>query len=83
MPEMARQDANMRKLRNGQLIMARLNRGWSPRQLAQAAGISGNTVLRAERGEYVEPRSQYLMAHALGHEVTELFPLDRQRLATR
>jgi transcriptional regulator with XRE-family HTH domain len=64
------------------VIERRLNRGWSPNDLAREAGIAGNTVRAAERGEYVSPRTQYAIACALDAELLELFPLERQRFAT-
>lgn len=59
----------------------RLNQGLSPNRLALRAGLSGNTVRTAERGGYVDERSQLGIANALGVEVLDIFPLDRQRVA--
>lgn len=71
----------MRRTQNRDLIVSRLRAGLSPNALARRAGISGNTVLAAERGQYVEPRSQKAIAEALGMDVLELFPFERQREA--
>lgn len=59
----------------------RLNQGLSPNRLALRAGLSGNTVRTAERGGYVDERSQHAIATALGVAVLDIFPLDRQRVA--
>jgi transcriptional regulator with XRE-family HTH domain len=66
---------------NRDLIELRLNLGWTPNDLARAARISGNTVRAAERGLYVDPRSQYAIATALGVGPLAVFPFDRQREA--
>lgn len=66
---------------NRTLIELRLNRGWGPNDLARVAGIAGNTVRAAERGLYVEPRSQHAIAMALEVSPLEVFPFDRQREA--
>lgn len=66
---------------NRKLIELRLNRGWTPNDLARNACISGNTVRAAERGLYIDPRSQFAIAHALGCELLDVFPFDRQKEA--
>lgn len=66
---------------NRVLIELRLERGWAPNDLARVAGIAGNTVRAAERGEYVEPRSQHAMASALQVSLLVVFPFERQREA--
>lgn len=63
------------------LIRARLNAGLTPNDLAYKARITGNTVRAAERGFYINPRSQYAIARALETDPLELFPLERQRVA--
>lgn len=63
------------------LIEMRLDAGLTPNDLARRAGISGNTVRAAERGEYVDPRSQYAMSAALEAARVVLFPFERQREA--
>lgn len=63
------------------LIRARLNEGLTPNDLAYRAGISGNTVRSAERGFYINPRSQYAISRALKSNPLELFPFERQRVA--
>lgn len=68
---------------NRELIEARINVGMTPNDLARRAGVSGNTVRAAERGMYVDPRSQHAMARALGRAPLELFPWERQREAVR
>ncbi len=65
---------------NRTLIELRINAGLSPNELALRAGVSGNTVRAAERGLYVEPRSQYAIAHALGRLPLDVFPFERQRV---
>jgi DNA-binding XRE family transcriptional regulator len=66
---------------NRQLIEARLNAGLTPNGLAYRAGIAGNTVRAAERGLYVDPRSQFAIAQALDLLPLDVFPWDRQREA--
>lgn len=66
---------------NRHLIELRLDHGWTPNDLARIAQISGNTVRAAERGLYVDPRSQYAIAVALSVRPLDVFPFDRQREA--
>ncbi|WP_158276947.1 helix-turn-helix domain-containing protein [Paraconexibacter algicola] len=66
---------------NRLLIEHRLDAGMTPNDLAKRAGISGNTVRAAERGEYVDPRSQRAIACALQATRVVLFPFERQREA--
>ena len=68
--------------RNRDLIELRLNQGLTPNDLARRAGISGNTVRAAERGLYVDPRSQYAISKALGVLPLDVFPFERQREAS-
>lgn len=75
------QKRTRRKHPNRALIELRLNNGWTPNDLAGVAGISGATVRQAERGFYVDPRSQYAIATALGVGPLDVFPFDRQREA--
>lgn len=65
---------------NRHLIELRVNAGLTPNDLARRAGISGNTVRAAERGLYVDPRSQFAIAQALGVLPLEVFPFERQRV---
>ena len=64
---------------NRQLMELRLNAGMTPNDLALRAGLSGNTVRAAERGLYVDPRSQFALANARGVLPLEVFPFERQR----
>lgn len=66
---------------NRELISLRLNAGLSANDLARRARLSGNTVRAAERGDYIDERSQHAIASALGVTVLELFPFERQRIA--
>lgn len=68
--------------RNRSLIELRLNEGLTPNDLARRAGISGNTVRAAERGFYVDPRSQFAISKALGVLPLDVFPFERQREAS-
>jgi transcriptional regulator with XRE-family HTH domain len=68
---------------NRSLIELRLNAGLTPNDLARRAQVSGNTVRSAERGLYVDPRSQYAIASALGVRPLDVFPFERQREALR
>lgn len=81
---MTRSTANPRSRRdrvNRSLIEMRLNLGWTPNDLARVARVSGNTVRAAERGLYVDPRSQFAIASALNVRPLDVFPFDRQREA--
>ncbi len=76
--------ANKRSSRqrtNRLLIEHRLDAGLTPNDLARRAQISGNTVRAAERGDYVDPRTQYAIASALGVARVVVFPFERQREA--
>lgn len=64
---------------NRLLIEARLNKGWTPNDLARVAKVSGNTVRAAEAGFYVDPRSQFALATAVGQPVLDVFPIERQK----
>lgn len=66
---------------NRSLIEMRLNAGLTPNDLARRAGVSGNTVRSAERGLYVDPRSQFAIASALGARPLDAFPFERQKEA--
>lgn len=69
---------------NRALIVARLNVGLSPNQLARRAGVHGNQVRAAEHGDYVGPAIQRAICDALNVEdVLTLFPWERQREAQR
>lgn len=70
-----------RKQPNRHLIELRLDHGWTPNDLGRIARVSGNTVRAAERGLYIDPRSQYAIATALGVRPLDVFPFDRQREA--
>lgn len=70
-----------RKRTNRALVELRLNAGLTPNDLARRAGLSGNTVRSAERGLYVDPRSQFAIAKALGVLPLDVFPFERQREA--
>lgn len=65
---------------NTELIERRLNAGMTPNDLARRARLSGNTVRAAEAGFYVDPRSQYAIAKALGALPLDIFPFERQRV---
>ena len=78
---MALTNAKARRRRNRHLIELRLNAGLTPNDLARRAGVSGNTVRSAEYGLYVDPRSQYAIAKALGVLPLDVFPFERQREA--
>lgn len=51
----------------------RESRGWSQEHLAERAGLSWRTVLRAEHGEGVQLASVVALARALHVSVAELF----------
>jgi transcriptional regulator with XRE-family HTH domain len=78
---MQRKLSQVRPRPNRTLIELRLTQGLSCNRLAMRAGLSGNTVRSAERGGYVDERSQLAIASALGAAVLDVFPLERQRRA--
>lgn len=78
---MTRRTANSRARRNRLLIEHRLDAGLTPNDLARRALISGNTVRAAERGEYVDARTQFAISAALGVPRVVLFPFERQKEA--
>jgi transcriptional regulator with XRE-family HTH domain len=57
---------------------AYLNRGLSRRQFAREVGVHEQTVRRIENGEGVHPANAKKVADALGVQVTDLMPLERQ-----
>lgn len=78
---MALTNAKTRRRANRDLIERRINCGLTPNDLALRAGITGNTVRSAERGLYVDPRSQFAISKALGVLPLDVFPFERQREA--
>jgi len=72
-----------RLARNRHLIELRLCAGLTPNGLAARAQVSGNTVRNAEAGRYIEVPSQKAIADALGVDVLDVFPMERQRGARR
>jgi transcriptional regulator with XRE-family HTH domain len=50
------------------------DKGWSMEELARAAGVSSQTVRKAERGIRVSELSMARIAKALGLSVARLFP---------
>lgn len=78
---MQRKISQARPRPNRTLMELRLNAGLSPNRLALRAGISGNTARAAERGAFIDENSQKAIADALGVQVMELFPFERQRVA--
>lgn len=78
---MAVSNAKPRHRANLRLIELRVNAGMTPNDLGRRARISGNTVRAAERGLYVDPRSQFAIAKALGVLPLDVFPFERQRVA--
>lgn len=73
-------DAKPRRARtNRHLIELRINAGLTPNDLGRRAGVSGNTVRAAERGLYVDPRSQFAIAKALDVLPLDVFPFERQK----
>jgi len=67
---------------SAKLKSLRVDRGLSPEQLGQLAGVSGHTIRRIEqRGVVPTPRVQYLLAGHFGLRPTELWALDGKRAA--
>lgn len=64
---------------NRRLRLTRAKRGWSQRELARRAGVSVDTVVRAELGKVnTHPVSACRIADALGVPVGDLFPEYRE-----
>lgn len=59
------------------LRSARLNRGLSIRQAADQMGVAPNTLKRAEEGEMPHPGNALKIAGFFGHQVTDVWPLER------
>jgi transcriptional regulator with XRE-family HTH domain len=74
-------ESAMKARANLELVRLRINAGLTPNDLALRASVSGNTVRAAERGLYVDVRSQYRIAQALGVLPLDVFPFERQRVA--
>lgn len=57
------------------LRLRRASRGWSQRELARRAGVSVETIARAEAGRSrPRPVTAFRIASALGVPMDELFP---------
>ena len=50
-------------------------RGWTKEELGRRAGVSSQTVRKAERGESISEVSRARIAKALGVAVEKLFPV--------
>jgi transcriptional regulator with XRE-family HTH domain len=72
--------SQQRRVPNRKLQELRLNEGLSPNDLGRRAGVSGKSVRLAEEGRTPSPRIQFAIAHALGVEVLDLWPLERQKV---
>ncbi|HXF72482.1 MAG TPA: helix-turn-helix transcriptional regulator [Actinomycetota bacterium] len=60
---------------NRRLRLARAKHGWSQRELARRAGVSVETITRAEVGRTRPgPVSAFRIATALGVPIGEIFP---------
>lgn len=55
---------------------ARLNKGLSSREAAEAIGVTQAILLRAEGGEGVRPRHAKRIADFYGCQVTDIWPVD-------
>jgi transcriptional regulator with XRE-family HTH domain len=55
---------------------ARVNRGLSRRELAQAAGVGRETIRRLELGHRVHPASAKKVADLFNVQATDLLPTD-------
>jgi transcriptional regulator with XRE-family HTH domain len=62
------------KLNPERVLWARESRGYSIETTAAKAGMSHNSVMRAERGEEIRPSTARRLAEALGVEVSDLYP---------
>jgi transcriptional regulator with XRE-family HTH domain len=62
------------KLDSESVLWARESRGYSIETTAEKAGMSHNSVMRAERGEEIRPSTARRLAEALGVEVSDLYP---------
>jgi transcriptional regulator with XRE-family HTH domain len=64
-----------KKSRNLTLVGLRLNRGLSPKELAELAGVSAETIRIAERGHIPSPRVMFALADFFDVEVLHIWPL--------
>lgn len=61
------------------LTAERLNRGLSLRQAAEQMGITGQTLSRAEQGEFQpHPNNALKIADFYGYKVTDIWPLAKE-----
>lgn len=58
------------------LRSARLNRGFSIRQLAREIDVPEQTIRRAEDGLGISPANAFKIASFFGYKVTEIWPVD-------
>ena len=64
---------------NTKLRLARVEKGWSQEQLAEASGVSRSAIINAELGEKNPSRLTMLsICKALGKTLDELFWEDEQ-----
>lgn len=59
------------------LASARINAGMTQRDLADAAGVGRNTILRLEQGLGVRPANAKRVADYFNVQVTDLMPVER------
>jgi DNA-binding XRE family transcriptional regulator len=70
-----------RRTPNLKLKELRINRGLSPNELACFVGVSGKTIRMAEAGFIPSPRVQFDVAAYFDLLPTNIWPLDRQKVA--
>jgi transcriptional regulator with XRE-family HTH domain len=58
----------------------RLNRGLSLRQAADKIDVPEQSIRRAEQGLGVTPANAFKIASFYGYKVTDLWPLDDERV---
>lgn len=67
---------------NRKLQELRINAGLSPNALGYRAGVSGKTIRMAEAGWLPSPRVQFQIAEIFELQPLDLWPLDRQKVAS-
>ncbi|MEE1258345.1 MAG: helix-turn-helix transcriptional regulator [Lachnospiraceae bacterium] len=68
----APKDTTMLRLSSQKVLIAMAEKEYTPVELAEASGVSVNTVYTMRRGFYTKPKYIGRVAHALGVKVADL-----------
>lgn len=79
---MSRGITQKRRVPNRRLQELRINAGLSPNDLARRTGVSAGSIRLAEAGFVPGPRIQFAISRAFDLEPLDLWPLDRQKVAS-